>query len=109
MEFSLPGRLDGSRRFVGFMGFGAISPLGSIQAPVCTVGGHQLRVRSLFDNATAVEDDDGVGEANSGEPVSDDEGGASAGKVAQRVDEGGFCMGVEGGCRLVEDQDGGVL
>ena len=61
---------------------------------------------AAFDDAAFVEDDDGVGVADGGETVSDDDGGAAAHDGFEGLLDGAFAFGVEGGGGFVEDEDG---
>ena len=77
----------------------------SVQTGVRAAGGHQLVVRASLDDASVVEDDDEVGAANRGQAVCDDERCSSCQQVTQPSLDPALGTDVDGGRRLVEDQD----
>ena len=58
-----------------------------------------------FDNASLVQDGDGVGVADGGNAVGDEDGGASAHDFAQVVEDFVFGVGVDAGEGVVENQN----
>ena len=60
-------------------------------------------------DAAVFEHDGAGGAANGGEPVRDDDDGATLHEVAERDLDERFALGVESGGGFVEDEDGGVL
>ena len=65
----------------------------------------QLVVRAAFDDAPFVEDEDDVGVAHGGDPVRDDDRRALPHHAAQPRQNLFFGVGVDGGQRIVQDQD----
>ncbi len=63
---------------------------------------------ALFDHPTLREDDDVVEFDDGREPVSDQHHGAVPRQPAERREHGGFRLRVEGGGRLVQDEDRGA-
>lgn len=70
--------------------------------------GHQLGVVALVGDQAAVEDVDAVGGADAGEAVGDEQDGAVPAQLADEGEQGLFGAGVEGGGRLVGDEERGV-
>ena len=60
---------------------------------------------AVFDDASLVEDGDGVGVADGGNAVGDEDGGASAHDFAEVVEDFVFGVGVDAGEGVVEDED----
>ena len=61
-------------------------------------------MRALGHDAATIHHHDAVGTLYRGETVSDDQGGASLLQSLQCLLDGGFRLGIEGGGRLVEQQ-----
>src|SRR3546814_7262042 len=83
--------------------------LQGVEPRVVAAARQQLGVAALLDDAPVVHHVDDVGRDHGGEAVGDDEGGAPADQLSQRLLNMALRLAVEGGGRLVEQQDGGVL
>src|SRR5208337_2526690 len=79
-----------------------------IEIGVITVAGNELVVRALFYDASLVEDGDGVGVADGGNAMGDEDGGASAHDFAEMVEDFIFGVGVDAGEGVVEDENAGA-
>src|SRR5215207_4991125 len=66
-------------------------------------------MRAFLDKPALVEDEDAVGGPDGGEPVGDDERRAAPHEAIERLLHGALALGVEGGRRLVEEEDRRVL
>jgi hypothetical protein len=77
--------------------------------PVFPPACQQLVVRSALDDLSVRHDDDAIGVAHGGEAVRDDQGGPVLHQALEGFLHQALRLGVEGGRRLVEDQDGRVL
>ena len=75
---------------------------------ISAAASQELGVTALFDDPTAIDHDDAVGEAHGRQAVGDDEGGAPGGRALERFHHDALGVGVETGGRLVEDENGGV-
>ena len=73
------------------------------EAGVAAAGGAEGVVGALFEDAAMVEDDDVIGLADGGEAVGNDEDGALAHEVVERLLDLAFGDGVHAGGGLVED------
>src|SRR5437879_2326270 len=80
-----------------------------VEAAIEAVLRDQLVVTADLGDAPLVNDDDAVGVAHGGQAMRDDEHGAAAHEVGQRLLHHELALGVEIGGRLVQDEDGGVL
>ena len=76
-----------------------------VDAVVCEEG----VVGSVFGDAAVVEDDDAVAEFATAHAVGDVDGGFAGGHLAELFVDFGFGDGVEGGGRLVKDDERGVF
>lgn len=76
-----------------------------VDAVVCEEG----VVGSVFGDAAVVEDDDAVAEFAAAHAVGDVDGGFAGSHLAELFVDFGFGDGVEGGGRLVEDDERGIL
>ena len=70
---------------------------------------HQLEVRSRFSDAAILQHYNSVGVNDRGQPVRDNERGATFHQVVQSFLDEGFRFGIERRGGFVEDQDGWVL
>ena len=70
--------------------------------------GNWVGVAAALDDLAAVEDEYLVCVHDGREAVSDDEDGAAGEEAIDRLLHESFRLGVESGCRLVENEDGGV-
>src|SRR4051812_5629385 len=95
---------------LGFrLGAALADNLGGNELGIDAATGEQFAVRPLFRKGAIVQYDDAVGVADGGEPVSDDERGASLDQILEGSAHLSFALRVEmRGC-LVEDQDRGIL
>src|SRR5687768_17098303 len=75
------------------------------QPPVPTTRRHQLVVTALLDDAPLVEDDDPVRVADRADAMRRDDRGAAAERGAQRAQDRGLGVRVDGGERIVEEDD----
>ena len=89
--------MGGERRRLG--------ELGLVQAHIGPAHLQQFVVRARFDDAARLHHEDGVGVADGGEPVGDDEAGAAGAQVGHGVLDEGLGAGVDGRGGLVEDED----
>ena len=87
----------------------ALGPLRRIKRRIEAVLGQQLVVGSLLDDSPAVDDQNPVGAADSRETMGDDERRPALRQLVKRVENHVLGPRVDGGGRLVEDQDGRVL
>ena len=71
--------------------------------------GNQFFMGTAFAELAALQDEDAVGIAHSGEAVGDDDGCASHSDTLQRALDQGFGLVVDGGSGLVEDQHGRIF
>src|SRR5690606_34581968 len=86
---------------------GGVGELGPVQLLVAAVRGQQFLVAALFDDAPLLDHQDPVGGADGGEPVRDDDGGAPAQRLGQRLLHRGLGGGVQAGGGLVQDHQAG--
>src|SRR2546421_10912130 len=75
------------------------------QSGVAGSAGDQLGVASLFDDATFLEHQDAVGHAHGGKTVRNEQRGSAARELAEALEDGVLCLGIERRRRLVENQD----
>ncbi len=73
------------------------------QAAERPVGGREVGARTLLDDATRLEHRDLLGALGGGEPVGDEDAGATADQPVGGADHPGLGDGVHAGGRLVED------
>ena len=66
-------------------------------------------MRALLDDPAAVDDDDAVGVTQGGETVRDRDGGAPLGEGIERALDLLLGFGIEGGGRLIEDQNARIV
>jgi hypothetical protein len=69
----------------------------------------QFFVRTLLDDAAAIQDEEPVGPLHGAKAVGDDQRRAALHQVAERLLDELFALGVEAAGRLVQDQDAGRL
>ena len=65
-------------------------------------------MRTTLDNTTLVEDANHIGMADCAEPMGDDNAGTIAEEVIESLLDEAFALGVEGGSRLIEDENVGI-
>lgn len=77
--------------------------------PIPASGLHELPVRAGFQDAAAVQDHQPVGSVERGQAVGDGNHGAIFGKGGQRRMDASLRLEIQGGGRLVEDQDARIV
>ena len=80
-----------------------------MQMGIGTLTVEQFLMRALFDNAGLVDNNNAIGMLNGGQAMGDDQSGAAARQLGQRLLNGQFGGGIERGCGFIQNQDGWVL
>jgi len=99
---------SGALRVLGFV-VEHLAELRLIELTIHTAALEQLVVCTLLGNHAVLDHQDAVGLQNRGQAVRDDDVGAPAHKVLQRVLNGVFGDGVQGRGGLVQNQDARIL
>src|SRR5580704_6444930 len=82
--------------------------LGAMKPSIDSVPRDQFVMRSVVRYHSSADDDDLIGVANGAEPVSDSDHRSALHQALQGFDHKLFRFAVQGGRRLVEQQDGAV-
>src|SRR5438093_4516408 len=82
-----------------------LAELRPVETREVTAATDELGERPLLDDTPVVDDEDDVGSPNGREPVRDHEGGPARHEPLEPLHDERLGGGVEGGGRLVQDQD----
>ena len=69
----------------------------------------QAGVVAFLDNLAFAQDDDAVGAADGGQAVGDDDGSSALHQPFQGLLDQHFCLSIDRGSGLIQDQDRGVF
>ena len=93
VPFSLPGEASGSAQ------------LQLYEAGVSAVRGQQVIVTALLHHPAIFHNKNAIRGADGGQAVGDDQDGAAAAKVAERLLHAGLALGIKGGGGFIQQQD----
>ena len=78
------------------------------QVGILPIQSYQFIVAALFDNVSFIKHNNQVSLSNGGEAVGDNESRPAAHQLAQRLHDQALRLGIQSGCRFVQNKQGRV-